>query len=198
MAPQMLLELAGLPYEPIRVSLEAGEQRRPEYLAVNPAGKVPTLVTPEGEALAESTAICLWLAERHDLDLAPPPGDPDRGTFLRWLLFLTDTIQPNYRRIYHTATFSDDPEAHAGIRAAGLAAQHQNWQILEAAFAASGGPYVLGQRFSIADLFVVMLATWDPEFEDLRRRLPGLAACWTAVTEHAAVRRVLDAQEKPG
>ena len=110
MAPQMLLELAGLPYRPIRVSLAENEQRRPAYLALNPAGKVPTLVTPEGETLAEAAAICLWLAERHDLDLAPPPGDPDRATFLRWLLYLTDTIQPNYRRLYHTATYSDDPE----------------------------------------------------------------------------------------
>ncbi len=152
-------------------------------------------MTPEGEIIAEAAAICLWLAERHDLDLAPPPGDSDRASFLRWLLFLTDTIQPNYRRLYHTATFSDDPEAHAGIYAAGLAAQHQHWQILEAAFAASGGPYILGKRFSLADLFVVMLVTWDPEREDLRGRLPGLDACWTAATEKPAVRRVLAAQE---
>ena len=70
-AVAITLEELGLPYEPVRLDFKAGEQGKPGYLALNPAGKIPVLETEDGP-LFETGAILLWLADRHGT-LAPAP-----------------------------------------------------------------------------------------------------------------------------
>ena len=87
-------EELGAPCEVKLINVLAGEQKTPEFLAVNPMGKVPALID-EGHVVTEAAAICAHLADRFpDAGLAPLPGDPARGTYLRWMFFAPSCIEP--------------------------------------------------------------------------------------------------------
>ena len=92
--PRWLLEELEVPYELVRLDLAKSEHRSAEFLALNPLGEVPVLVDDE-VILFESSAICLHLADRYpERRLAPPPGSPERGDYLQWLLFAEVTLEP--------------------------------------------------------------------------------------------------------
>jgi glutathione S-transferase len=89
-----MLEEAGAPYERVRIDLSADEQKTPDFRAINPMAKVPAL-TDGLVAVAESGAICAYVAEAHPkAGLAPPLGDPARGRYLQWLFFSPGCIEP--------------------------------------------------------------------------------------------------------
>ncbi len=89
-----LMEETGQPYERVLTDITTGAQKTPEYLAINPMGKVPAL--GDGDAtLAEAAAICAYVAERYpEAKLAPPLGDPMRAKYLYWLFFSPGCIEP--------------------------------------------------------------------------------------------------------
>ena len=89
-----LMEETGKPYERVLTDISTGAQKKAEYLAINPMGKVPAL--KDGEAtLAEAAAICTYVAERYpDAKLAPPLGDPQRAKYLYWLFFAPGCVEP--------------------------------------------------------------------------------------------------------
>src|SRR5580765_1002689 len=101
--PRWLLEEAGAPYALVRLSLQAGDHKKPEFLKINPNGAVPALV--DGDvALFESAAICQYLADRFpEKRLAPPVGTPARGYYYQWIHFAMCTIEPPLVTIFlHT------------------------------------------------------------------------------------------------
>ena len=89
-----LLEELGVPYELVRLDVSKEENKTPAYLALNPLGELPVLV--EGEVtLFDAAAICLYLADRFpERNLALPPGSPERGDYLQWMLFAERTLEP--------------------------------------------------------------------------------------------------------
>lgn len=193
--PQAVLEEAELPYELVTVDTTIGEHRREDYLAVNPLGLVPALVTPQGETLYESAAIMLFLADHHHLEgLAPPVDDPQRGLFYRSLFYLTNTVQPAYKRFYYPERFTNDAGDAPHIKAKAVEDLVAGWQPVEAQLA-TAGPYHLGTRFSLADIYLVMLATWFEPPEELRRRFPAVADCFDLVAARPAIRRCLEQQD---
>ena len=112
MAVHWLLIEIGAPHELRRVDGEAGEQKRPEYLKLNPNGVVPTLLV-DGEPMYESAALVLMLAARHPAaGLLPRPGSRAEAMYLQWALHFANTLQPAYRAGF----YPDEPAgaAHAG------------------------------------------------------------------------------------
>ena len=89
-----LMEETGQPYERVLTDITTGAQKTPEYLKINPMGKVPAL--RDGDAtLAEAAAICAYIAERYpDAKLAPPVGDPARAKYLYWLFYRPGCLEP--------------------------------------------------------------------------------------------------------
>src|SRR6201995_755427 len=89
-----LMEETGQPYERVLTDISTGAQKTPEYLAINPMGKVPAL--QDGEAtMAEAAAICAYVAERYpQANLAPPLAAPLRAKFLYWLFFAPSGVEP--------------------------------------------------------------------------------------------------------
>ena len=137
-----MLEETGLPYEEVLLEY-GGSMKSPEYLAINPMGKVPALVH-NGVAITENAAICLHLADLvPELGLLPPPGTPERGACYRWMAFASPL------EFFITArrhgTLAPSMEAGYGNEADLL-------RTLEEAVA--GKQYVVGDRFTVADLYL--------------------------------------------
>lgn len=177
----LLLEL-GLPHRLRAVDLAAGEHRRPPYLALNPAGVVPTLVD-EGRPLTEAAAIVLTLADRHAPGrLAPLPGDAARGPYYQWAFFCANTLQPAYRHWFYPDEAAGAAAAE-GARASARARIEGGLERLDAQLA-SGGPYLLGGQLSAVDFLATMLLRWS-------RAMPKPATDWPALAAYVATMRAL-------
>ncbi len=106
----LMLEECGLPYEAVPVDTRKGEQHKPEFLAINPNGKVPAIV--DGDATVfDSNAILLYLAEKAGKFL-PPKGDKPRGELLSWLLFVASGVGPFSGQSVHFRHYAPDKEKH--------------------------------------------------------------------------------------
>ncbi len=139
-----LMEETGQPYERVLTDISTGAQKTPEFLAVNPMGKVPAL--KDGDvSIAEASAICAYVAERYpDAKLAPPVGDPRRAKYLQWLFFSPGCIEPAIIQIF---TKIDVPTSTAAWGSAS-----QVFDVLDATL--EKGPYLLGDMFSAADIMI--------------------------------------------
>ncbi|HMO08900.1 MAG TPA: glutathione S-transferase family protein [Paracoccaceae bacterium] len=110
-----LLE-AGLPFRTALVDRRTGAQDSPAFRALNPAGLIPVLETPDGP-VAETGAILLWLADRHPgTRLMPAPDHPDRGVALQWLFFLSNALHADLRQVFYADRYAD-AAGRAGHRA---------------------------------------------------------------------------------
>lgn len=141
-----LMEEAGVPYERVRVDIRKGEQNAPWFRAINPMGKVPAL--SDGEAkVAESAALCAYVAERcPEAKLAPPLGDPARGRYLHWLFFAAGCIEAAYTQKFTNLAVP------GGEVSAGWGSFDKVMDVLEQAV--RPGPWLLGERFSAADIMI--------------------------------------------
>lgn len=99
---RLVLEEAGLPYRTALVDRTTNAQNSPAYRAINPAGLIPALETPDG-SLFETAAILLWLSDRHDL--CPKPSAPTRGTYLKWLFFISNTVHADLRQLFYPGQY---------------------------------------------------------------------------------------------
>jgi glutathione S-transferase len=139
-----LMEETGQPYERVLTDISTGAQKTPEFLAVNPMGKVPALKDSD-VSIAEASAIAAYVAERYpDAKLAPPLGDPRRGKYLQWLFFAPSCIEPALIQIFTKI------EVPASTAAWGSATQV--FDVLDAAL--EKGPFLLGDTFSAADIMI--------------------------------------------
>ena len=139
-----LMEETGKPYERVLTDISAGAQKKADYLAINPMGKVPAL--KDGDAtLAEAAAICAYVAERYpDAKLAPPVGDPLRAKYLYWLFFAPGCIEPAMVQVATKLEMSSI--------AAGWGEASRVFDVLDTALAK--GPWILGETFSAADIAI--------------------------------------------
>jgi glutathione S-transferase len=167
----MLIEL-GEPHELVKVDIEGGEHRKPEYLKLNPSGVVPTLVV-DGVPLGEAAALCMILAERHpQAGFAPAVGHEQRAAYLSWMFFLSNTLQT----AYHNWFYPDQPAGHAAVEAVQAAARRRIESCLDRVDRqiAKSGSYLLGDRASAADFVTTMLMRWS-------RNMPKPATEWPAI-----------------
>jgi len=170
-----LLE-AGLPH---RLELvDFGQPRSADYLRLNPRGQVPTLVAGD-EVITESAAILLWLGDRHpEAGLAPAIDDPLRGLYLQTVAALSNPLMATYRLWFYPQDL-DHAEHPPALRAALQARIEASWARFDAQLA-DRGPYLLGERFSGADLYATMLMRWS-------RNMPRTALAWPALARLAGL-----------
>jgi glutathione S-transferase len=166
-----LLEI-GCPHRLVKLDFEAAAQRAPEYLRLNPQGRVPTLVI-DGQPHFESAALLMLLAERHpEANLAPPVGHPLRADWYQWIVFLANSLSPTYRYWFYPPDLGT-PEHTPEIREALRARVESAWDTVDAHLAAHG-PYMLGAQFYGVDLLATMLMRWS-------RNMPKPATEWPAL-----------------
>lgn len=179
-----MLEEIGEPYDIHLLSLKREDNRRPEYLAVNPLGKVPAM--KHGEAIiTEAAAICLYLADAFpQAGLSVPVGDPRRGPFLKWLFFGPSAIEPAIM----DRAFKRAEEAPRS--ALGYGDFDTTMDVV--AKAVEPGPYLLGDSFTAADVVIGSTLRWGTMFKLIPER-PEFLAYMARLTERPALKR---AEEK--
>jgi GSH-dependent disulfide-bond oxidoreductase len=160
------LEELGLAWQGRHVAVFKGEQFAPEFLALNPLGKVPVLEDPRlGRPLAESGAILIWLAEREGRFLPPPDQAADRAETIQWLMIQIAGIGPMFGQLNHFRLVPPDTEAYARARYTEQA--ERLYRLLEQRLSAH--EYLAGETYSIADMAVLPWAGYlerhgfDPE-----------------------------------
>lgn len=150
------LEELGIPYEKVLIDLKKGEHKKPEYLKLNPNGRVPLLVH-DGVAIFESAAIQIYLGETFGVakGLYPAPG-PQRGEALKWLIWTNVTLGDAIGRVgRHLGGWSPEDERNAKAGQSAKVEAASLLGIVEAALA--DHDYLVGNKFSLADLH---LSAW--------------------------------------
>lgn len=159
------------------VSIDDNEQLSPDYRRINPMGRLPTLLLPDGTVVTESLAILVALADRHpDAGLLPPAADPARAVALRWLALAAGEIYPCVTRNDYPERFGADPHS---IRNRAVEMAREVWQVIE--LHAAPSPFVLGARLSVTDLHLAVLSRWMGNTEWLAAHCPRIEALTQAV-----------------
>ena len=175
----ILLEELGMPYDLKVLDMKRGEQREPAYLAINPMGKVPAVL--HGDALVtEQPAVFMYLADLFpEAGLAPAIGDPLRGPYLRWLVYYGSCFEPaliDRAMKREPAAPSTSPYGDYDTMLKTLTDQ------------LAKGPYLLGDRFSAADVLWGTALTWTTMFK-LVPELPVITDYMARVNARPAVVR---------
>lgn len=164
----MLLEL-GLPFEAKLVDIDSNAQKAPEYLRLNPAGRVPTLVV-DGVPHGESAALLMLLAERHpEKKFSPVPGASIRADWLETMIYLANTLLPAMRDWFY-AEKDGDPQGAEAVKALARRRIEGAWDRLDARLA-DGRIHLLGNELSTVDFLGTMLMRWS-------RNMPRPATTW--------------------
>ena len=182
-----MLEEAGAPYQ-TQIMDYATTLKGPEYLAINPMGKVPAI--KHGDVVVtEAAAICAYLADAFpQANLAPPVGDKQRGTYYRWLFFgagpieqatsvraLGVDVQPEQKRMMGFGDMTDTLNAMEG--------------------AISGRNFVLGDAFSAADVYFGSQVSWGLQFGSVEKR-PAFVAYAERLHARPAYKRATDIDDR--
>lgn len=140
----------GVPHERVKVDIHAGEQRHPDFLAINPNGKVPTL-TVDGAPMFEALAMHLWLGERYGVEkgLWPAQGSPERLQAMSWCVWSYVTYGAQLVRLQAARDMGTPDDAHGR---SGHQAMDQLLTLLDARLAQQ--PWMLGDAYSLVDLVV--------------------------------------------
>lgn len=175
-----MLEELGEPFQIELLSLKSGDHLKPAYLAINPMGKVPTLVD-DGVAISEVAAICCHLADKYPkAGLAPAVSDPLRGPYLKWMFWGPSCMEPAV--IEHYLKRTPGPRAMVG-----WIDYETTLDVLEAAL--KTGPYLLGDRFTAADVVVGSGVNWGLQFGTVTAR-----PVFTAYAERLRARPAMQRQ----
>jgi GST-like protein len=183
------LVLADIAYEREEVDYENPGPGRDRLRAINPLGQVPAVVMPDGLVMTESAAIVLHVDELVPAaGLLPRPGDPLRREALRWLIFLVAAVYPTW-------TYGDDTAKWVGdagdrLRESTEAHRQRLWRQIEASVR---GPWFLGPRFSILDVYVAVMTQWRPRRAWFGEHCPKLAAIAAAADREPRLRALWSA-----
>jgi GST-like protein len=178
----IMLEECGLPYRAIPVDISAGDQFRPEFLAISPNNKIPALVDPQGPdgkpiSIFESGAILVYLAAKTGRFL--PAGDREKYEVLQWLMFQMGGVGPMLGQNHHFRTYAPEKLPYAIDRYTNEA--RRLYGVIDRRLAQS--PWLGGQEYSIADIATFpWLRSWErqgivlQEYQHLQRWYDAVAA----------------------
>ncbi|OYW07881.1 MAG: glutathione S-transferase [Rhodospirillales bacterium 12-71-4] len=186
---EMALAEIGAAVEVRDVPLEGDHQLHADYRAINPMGRLPTLILPDGTVMTESLAILVTLADIHP-GLLPPPGDTGRARALRWMALLAGEFYPQITRWDYPARFGVPPDQHQALRDMAQTMAREVLRVVEDHAGLTGdpaAPFLLGARFSVADLYLAVLSRWAGGREWAPANLPRIEALTRAVAARPAI-----------
>ncbi|EMN4465491.1 glutathione S-transferase family protein [Aeromonas hydrophila] len=189
MAVRIALTEAGAPHRIKQLDLAAGEQRSPTYLAINPKGRVPALVTERG-VLTETPALLLYVAQRFPNAGLAPLDDPFLLARMQEVnSFLASTVHVAHAHSRRAARWADDEQAIAAMQAKVPHNMREGFAEIERHYLA--GPWVLGEQFSVADIYLFVVASWLKSDGIAIDEFPRVAAHTARVLARPAVQQAL-------
>jgi glutathione S-transferase len=191
MATHLALEYAGADYEAVRLDFSKSEQRSPDYLKLNPKGRVPAIVTERG-VLTETPALLQYVAQAYPKAQLAPLDDP-------WLLakanefnsYLCSTVHVNHAHKGRGYRWADDTAAHEAMKAKVAQNMGDCFELIEREMLR--GPFVLGERLSTCDFYLFTIVQWLPGDGVDAARYPRVEQIAKAVKELPSTQRVLAA-----
>jgi GST-like protein len=186
----LFLEETGLPYEPIPVDHRKGDQFKPEFLALNPNGKVP-VIDDDGVVVFDSNAILLYLAEKTGKFMPPASA---RAEMLSWLMFIATGVGPFNGQAVHFKHFAPEKVDYAHKRYQFEATRH--FTILDARLA--GRPFVLGDDYSFVDMDAWGWARMIPFVlgDDAWAKFPHIKAWHDLIAARPAAQRAVALKDR--
>lgn len=181
---RLALEELRLPYRTALVDRRVRAQDSPAYRALNPAGLIPTLETPDGP-ISETGAILLWLADRHGGGLFPAVEATDRARALKWLFFMANTAHADLRQVFYPHLYVTD-EGRAGHAALARARMIRSFGILDRAV--TEDPALFAPP-SILSVYVAAMMRWSQLY-------PAGDCDWFRPEDHPALLRLAGALEE--
>ena len=189
LASHIALEESGAAYETRRIDFGSAEQTKPEYLAINPKGRVPALVTERG-ILTESPAILLYIAQSFPAAHLAPLADPFALAKMQaFNSFMCATVHVAHAHRVRAYRWTDDAAAMETMKKKTPQNMHDCFAMIERDLLT--GPWVMGDSYSVADGYLFTLARWlEGDGVDVNQ-FPKVAAHMQRVSERAAVKKVL-------
>jgi glutathione S-transferase len=192
-ASHITLEEAGAEFEAIRMSLKDGDQRKAEYLALNPKGRVPTLVTDRG-VLTETPAVLVYIAQTHPRASLLPRDDPFAFALIQsFNSYLCSTVHVAHAHKQRGARWTDDPAALAALTANVPKTVAACFELIEREMVK--GPWVMGDAFTICDPYLFTIAQWLESDSIDPQRFPKVYDHRNRMGERPAVQRAIAREE---
>ena len=161
----------GESFEPKLVKLHKGEQKSPEYLAINPHGQVPVLIA-DGQPLNQIVAICDYLDRRFPQAGLLPAESWARAQALSQLAWMNNTVHPTFTHVFRPAEFADSESAQADVRKAAAQRFRKHLERIQE-WSAAASPYWFGGRISFHDAYAFTLLRWGGHAGIDPKSLPG-------------------------
>jgi len=189
LASHIALEEAGADYEAVRIDLRAGDQLKPEFLALNPNGRVPALVTARG-VITETPAILAFVAQTHPAVRLASPDDPFEFARLQaFTSYLCSTVHPAFAHRRRGYRWADEESSFEDMRRKAPSVVGTCFQLIDDTLLA--GPWVMGEAYSIADPYLFAVASWLGEVDLDIASFPKVAAHFARMMRRPAVGAVL-------
>ena len=191
LATHIALHEAGADFELVKLDFAAQQQQGAAYLAINPKGRVPALVTAQG-AITETPALLLFVAQSFPAAQLAPLQDAFAMARVNELLgYLVSTVHVNHAHGRRASRWADAPDAQAAMRAKVPQTMTACAALLEQGLAAAGGPWALGAAYSVADAYLYSVASWLEGDGVDTSAFPLLLAHRARMAQRPAVQRAL-------
>lgn len=188
LATHIALIDAGADYDLKRIDFKSSEQRSPEFLEINPKGRVPALVTPQG-ILTETTALLTYIAQTHP-EAALAPTDPFALAGLQsFTAFLSSTLHVAHAHGPRGNRWTDDPAAQAALKAYVPTSVTAAFKLVEDTMLQ--GPFVMGDTYTIADPYLFTMSTWIEGDQVDTTQIPRVLAHRAMMANRPSVIRAL-------
>jgi glutathione S-transferase len=191
-APHVLLQESGAAHQLKLVDRKVNAHKESAYLSINPAGRIPAF--EDGDlVMYEAAAVCLHLCDLHpEMNMAPDAGSKDRGIFYKWLMFLTNSIQPDVLQYYYTDRYTTDPAGIDGVKQSAKD-RVQNWfDIIENTM--GDGPYLLGASPSAVDVYLLMVSRWSRFLDRPPKSMTKIGPLLERMLERPAVKKAIEVE----
>jgi len=188
LASHIALEEAGAKYETARLDFSQGDQRKPDYLKVNPKGRVPALATERG-ILTETPAILAWVAQTYPQAKLAPADPFEFAVAQAFNSYLCSTVHPAHAHRPRAARWSDDPAAQETMKAKVPQNMTECFNLIENEMLK--GPWVMGAAYSICDPYLYTISGWLESDKVDIAKFPRVHDHFKRMNERPAVKAVL-------
>ncbi len=188
LASHIALEESGLPYETVRINTAEGQQRSPEYLAINPRGRVPTLVV-DGKAITENVGILTFIAGGHPKSGLWPRETWEQAKAVSTMAWLSNTVHPAFAHIFRAERYADDEPAREAIKA--KARQSSQDLLAEIDRLLEGHKWAIANQFTVVDGYLLVFYRWGNRQKMPVQSLRNYSALMQRVLARPAVKKVM-------